>query len=86
MIHGAEIDIESAVGGDELAAALDAAIAGSPFRVAAVRPAGPDRQRCSFRVRTAGLAVGYGNILDLQHRVARQFEIVRVERCAALAG
>ncbi len=86
MIHGADIDIRSAVGGADLAAALTRAVTGGPFEVAEVQAAGPDRHRCTFLPKSAGLCVGYGNVLDLQHRVTRDFEIIRVECHAALAS
>lgn len=86
MIHGADIDIRSAIGGDDLAAAMAAVVDGGPFALAAVHAAGPDRHRCEFRPRKEGMWIGYGNVLDLQHRVTRDFEIIRVECHAALAS
>jgi hypothetical protein len=85
-LRGADVHINSTIGGDELAAALTRAVDGGPFQVATVEAVGPAEHRCAFRVKHSGLAVGYRNIIDLQHRLVQQFDIVRVERTAGIAG
>ncbi len=85
-LRGADVHINSAVGGDELADALNRAVDGGPFQVTGVETVGPAEHRCAFRVKHDGLAIGYRNIIDLQHRLAQQFDIVRVERTAGIAG
>lgn len=85
-LRGADVHIHSTTGGDELAAALSRTVDGGPFQVAAVEAVGPAEHRCAFRVKQAGTAIGYRNIIDLQHRLTQQFDIVRVERTAGIAG
>jgi hypothetical protein len=85
-IDGADVLVESAGDRAEIVAELEALTAGGPFALAAVEPAGAGRHRCSFRVRAEHLAVGYRNIIDLQHRIAACFDIVSVHRSRAHAG
>ena len=85
-LRGADVHINSAVGGDELAVALRRVLDGGPFQVTGVEAVGPAEHRCAFRVKHDGVAIGYRNIIDLQHRLAQQFDIVRVERTAGFAG
>ena len=91
MVDGRVVDVgwvrqTGVVGGDELAVALNRAVDGGPFLVTGVEAVGPAEHRCAFRVKHSGLTIGYRNIIDLQHRLAQQFDIVRVERTAGIAG
>jgi|GEM_PF-2475490 len=85
-IDGADVVVEAASEASHVAAELEAATGGGPFVLVGVEPAGPGRHRCSFRVRTEHLAVGFRNVIDLQHRIAGCFDIVSVHRSRAHAG
>ena len=80
MISGAHVHIETWAHGAELARAIAAAIEGGPFVVTGAEAVGPLEHRCTFTAVQPGMALGYRNIIDLQHRLSTQFDIVGVER------
>lgn len=61
----------------DLVARVEAATRGTAFRVFDAVVDGP---RARIRFVADGLAVGWGTILDLQHRLLRAVEVVAVER------
>ena len=79
-LDGACICIESAGGVDDVASMLRSLTSDGPFSVAAVELVGAERHRCTFELKRPGLAIGYRSLIDLQHRVDRDFHIVSVER------
>jgi hypothetical protein len=54
------------------------------FRLANAEPLDGDHWRLTFDTRRPDMAVGFGNLIELQIRIARGFEIVSVERRGAL--
>ena len=80
MISGAHVHIETWSHGAELARTIGAVIEGSPFVLAATDALGPLEHRCTFTAAHPAMALGYRNIIDLQHRLSAQFDIVGVER------
>lgn len=80
QITGAEIHIRSAASSDDVAARLRTTLAGGPFVVTRVAHAGGDHHNCRFDLRHPGMAVGYRNIIDLQHRIDHHFDILGVQR------
>ena len=72
--------LESVSGSDDVAASLRALTASGPFRVASVSRVGTELHRCTFAIKHSGISVGYRNVIDLQHVIAREFDIVSVER------
>lgn len=53
--------------------------ADGPFVVGKVEFAAAGRRRCTFDIMYPGLAVGFRSVIELQHRIARKYEIVSVE-------
>lgn len=84
MISGAHVTIEAPTGTAGLAHALNAAVAGSPFTLAATTARGSTATRCTFVAARPGMALGYGNLIDLQHRLTRSFDLVAIERITTL--
>jgi hypothetical protein len=82
FLDGACICIDSAAGAESVSSTLRSLTADGPFAVAAVEPVGVERHRCTFELKRPGLAVGYRSLIDLQHRVDRDFHIVSVEPLA----
>lgn len=85
-IQGAHVRLESNAEQKEIEAVLCALIAAGPFRLTSVESIGRERHDCTFGLKRPGLAVGYRNIIDLQHSIAKSFDIVRVERAGDLVG
>jgi hypothetical protein len=85
-IVGADIDIDNAASSDEVAAGVISLAAGSAFRLAGIETIAAERYRCTFDLATDGLVVGFRNVIDLQHRINREFDIVSVERRRSLIG
>ena len=79
LIQEACIEIESEAGSDDVAALLRLLTAGGPFMVSSVRAVGVGRHSCRFVLVRADLAVGYRSVIELQHRVDREFDIVSVD-------
>lgn len=84
MIHGAHVTIETAANHDDLARAISAAIEGTPFVLAAATARGTTATRCTFMPARPGMALGYRNLIDLQHRLAHTVDIVGIERITTL--
>lgn len=80
MISGAHVHIETWSHGAELTRAINAVIDGGPFVLAAMEALGPLEHRCTFTAKQPGMALGYRNVIELQHRLSDQFDIVGVER------
>ena len=85
-IQGAFVLLESVGDTEYVAASLRALTGSGPFRVASVSSVGTELHRCTFAVKHEGMAVGYRNLIDLQHVIAREFDIVSVERHGSLLG
>ena len=79
-LDGACICIESPGEVEDVASMLRSITTDGPFTVAAVELVGVERHRCTFELKRPGLAIGYRSLIDLQHRVDRDFHIVSVER------
>jgi hypothetical protein len=82
FVHAACIQIESEATGDDLAHALRSLTAGGPFAVSGIEHVRPGRHRCHFGLAKPGLAVGYRSVIELQHRIDREFDIVSVDHHA----
>lgn len=79
-IQGAFVLLESMHESEDVAASLRALTSSGPFRVASVSSIGIELHRCTFAIKHSGVSVGYRNVIDLQHVIAREFDIVSVER------
>lgn len=77
---GADIDVVADRPLVDLERDLTAATHGSAFSVQAVEAMGDGRARVRF---TADVMVGWGTVLDLQHRLVRVVEVTAVERRTA---
>ena len=84
MIHGAHVTIESPASSNDLTHAINTAIEGSPFALAATTARGSTATRCTFVPIRPGMALGYRNLIDLQHRLAHTVDIVGIERITTL--
>ncbi len=73
-----EIDCEADSG--EVADVLRSLTSGGPFAVSDVVSAGSSRLRCHFRLARSDMAVGYRSVIELQHRIDREFHIVSVDQ------
>ncbi len=80
FLNGASICIDSVGEVDDVASMLRALTADGPFAVTDVQLVGAERHRCTFELKRPGLAVGYRSLIDLQHKVDRDFHIISVER------
>lgn len=85
-ISEVEVYLQSPMTGDALAAAVREALDDGPFRLTTIEPIGAGGYRCTFDRRREGITLGSGNVLQLQYRLARRFEIVSVERRVAAMG
>ena len=79
MVQTACVEIDCEADSAEVADVLRSLISGGPFAVSAVVSAGSSRLRCHFRLTRADMAVGYRSVIELQHRIDREFHIVSVE-------
>ena len=79
LVQEACIEIDSQAGSDDVAALLRLLTSGGPFEVSSVQAAGPGRHCCRFGLVRPDLAVGYRSVIELQHRVDREFDIVSVD-------
>jgi len=79
FVHGVSIDLDSIIDAEDVASVLRDLIADGPFSVACVERQG-DRHRCVFHLKRADLVVGYRSVIELQLRIDREFDILRVER------
>lgn len=79
LVQEACIEIDSEAGSDDVAALLRLLTWGGPFAVSSVQAAGPGRHCCRFGLVRPDLAVGYRSVIELQHRVDREFDIVSVD-------
>ena len=79
MVQTACVEIDCEADSGDVAEVLRALTSGGPFAVSGVESAGTSRLRCHFRLTRADLAVGYRSVIELQHRIDRQFDIVSVE-------
>ncbi len=82
FVQAACIQIESDANGDDLAAALRSLTAGGPFTVTGIEHVRPGRHRCHFDLVRPELAVGYRSVIELQHRIDREFDIISVDHHA----
>lgn len=82
LVQNACIEIDSGAASDDVAAMLGLLTSGGPFTVSSVEAVGADRHCCRFGLRHPDLAVGYRSVIELQHRVDREFEIVSVDHQA----
>lgn len=79
LVQEACIEIDSEAGSDDVAALLRLLTSGGPFTVSSVEAVGAGRHCCRFGLVRPDLAVGYRSVIELQHRVDREFDIVRVD-------
>ena len=79
MIQEACIEIDSEAASDDVAALLRLLTSGGPFSVSGVKAVGNGRHSCRFGLVRPDLAVGYRSVIELQHRIDREFDIVRVD-------
>ncbi len=79
MVQTACVEIDCEADSGDVAAALRALTCGGPFEVSDVEFAGSSRLRCHFRLTRADLVVGYRSVIELQHRIDREFDIVSVD-------
>ena len=79
LVREACIEIDSEAGSDEVAALLRLVTSGGPFTVSSVHAVGAGRHCCRFGLVRPDLAVGYRSVIELQHRVDREFDIVSVD-------
>ena len=79
MVQTACVEIDCEADSRDVAEVLRSLTSGGPFAVSDVEPAGTSRLRCHFRLSRADLAVGYRSVIELQHRIDRQFDIVSVD-------
>ena len=73
------IDIDSLAEADDVAVVLRSLCADGPFVLACTDRDG-GRHRCEFRLKRADLVVGYRSVIELQLRIDREFDVVRVQR------
>ncbi len=79
MVQSACVEIDCGVDRGEVADVLRSLTSGGPFAVSDVESAGAGRLRCYFRLIRADMAVGYRSVIELQHRIDREFDIVSVD-------
>ncbi len=82
LVQKACIEIDSEADSDDVAALLRLLTAGGPFTVSSVETVGAGRHCCRFDLLRPDLAVGYRSVIELQHRVDREFDIVSVDHQA----
>ncbi len=79
LVQKACIEIDSEAGSDDVAVLLRLLTSGGPFEVSSVEAVGAGRHCCRFGLARPDLAVGYRSVIELQYRVDREFDIVRVD-------
>ena len=79
MVQTACVEIDCEADRGDVAEVLRALTSGGPFAVSNVVSAGSSRLRCHFRLTHADMAVGYRSVIELQHRIDREFDIVSVD-------
>ena len=79
LVQEACIEIDSEAASDDVAALLRLLTSGGPFSVSTVQAVGAGRHCCRFALVRPDLAVGYRSVIELQHQVDREFDIVRVD-------
>ena len=79
FVQAACIEIDSEADSSDVAVVLRTLTSGGPFAVSAVEHLGSSRHRCQFGLARPGLAVGYRSLIELQHRIDREFDIVSVD-------
>ena len=79
LVQEACIEIDSEADSDDVAALLRLLTSGGPFEVSSVESVGAGRHCCRFGLVRPDLAVGYRSVIELQHRVDREFDIVSVD-------
>ena len=79
LVQEACIEIDSEAASDDVAALLRLLTSGGPFVVSSVQTVGAGRHCCRFGLVRPDLAVGYRSLIELQHRVDREFDIVSVD-------
>jgi len=82
LIQEARIEIQSWATSDHVAAVLRSVTAGTPFVLSAVHEAGPGRHLSRFGLIRPELAVGFRSVIELQHRIDRELDIVSVDHCS----
>ncbi len=79
LVQEACIEIHSEAGSDDVAALLRLLTSGGPFTVTSVDAVGTARHICRFGLVRPDLAVGFRSVIELQHRIDREFDIVSVD-------
>jgi len=79
LVQEARIEIDSEAGSDDVAALLTLLTSGGPFMVSSVQSVGAGRHCCRFGLARPDLAVGYRSVIELQHQIDREFDIVSVD-------
>ena len=79
LVQEACIEIDSEAGSDDVAALLRLLTVGGPFTLSSVAAVGARRHCCRFGLARPDLAVGYRSVIELQHRIDREFDIVSVD-------
>ena len=78
LVREACIEINSEAASDDVAALLRLLTSGGPFSVSTVHGTGAGRYCCRFVLVRPDLAVGYRSVIELQHRIDRELDIVSV--------
>jgi len=79
LVQEACIEIDSGAESSDVAALLRLLTWGGPFTVSSVEAVGAGRYCCRFVLARPDLAVGYRSVIELQHRVDREFDIISVD-------
>jgi hypothetical protein len=79
LVQNACIEIDSEASGDDVDALLRLLTSGGPFEVSSVQTVGAGRHCCRFGLVRPDLAVGFRSVIELQHRIDREFNIVSVD-------
>lgn len=78
MVQTACVEIDCGAESEDVAEMMRALTSGGPFAVSDVVPTGSSRLRCHFRLIRSDMAVGYRSVIELQHRIDGEFDIVSV--------
>lgn len=82
-MHALQITLESALPRQAVEQRLETLVLGGPFALRGLVPAGSGRWTLTLRTARPGLAVGSVKVAELLVLVAREFELLAVERLPA---
>lgn len=87
MIDGAMVEIDpQGAGRLEMVTTVAELTEGSPFELERFDDLGDGNLLLTFCLRKPGIAIGYRNVIDLQHRLATRFDVVAAERRSGMAS